>query len=99
MGFNLDVFMRHFFGSGAWRGDSSWRVEGMDRRLLLTGCMHTTYWLHAHYLLVACTLLTGHSRRARRQATSYRLQVTSYKLQVREGGCCTCKLQVTSYKL
>ena len=21
--------------------------------------MHFTYWLHAHYLLVACTLLTG----------------------------------------
>ena len=22
---------------------------------VLTGCMHTTYWLHAHHLLVACT--------------------------------------------
>ena len=30
-----------------------------EEPLAPTGCMHITYWLHAHYLLVACARLTG----------------------------------------
>ena len=42
------------------------------------GCMHITYWLHAHYLVVACT--PGSEMRT--STSGYEWQATRYGLRV-----------------